>query len=136
MAKAAAKTTGKKKTFRKKEKKNIPVGVVYIAASFNNTMVSITDLEGNLVAQSSSGARGFKGSRKGTPFAAQQAASEAARKAMEAGMTSCEVRIKGPGGGRESAIRAIHNTGIRVTSIRDTTPIPHNGCRPPKRRRV
>ncbi|MEP6924298.1 MAG: 30S ribosomal protein S11 [Pyrinomonadaceae bacterium] len=136
MAKPAAKATGKKKTFRKKEKKNIPIGVVYIAASFNNTMISITDLEGNLVAQSSAGARGFKGSRKGTPFAAQQAASEAARKALEAGMTSCEVRVKGPGGGRESAIRAIHNTGIRVTIIRDTTPIPHNGCRPPKRRRV
>lgn len=135
MAKAA-KATGKKKTFRKKEKKNIPIGVVYIAASFNNTMISITDLEGNLVSQSSAGARGFKGSRKGTPFAAQQAASEAARKALEAGMTSCEVRVKGPGGGRESAIRAIHNTGIRVTIIRDTTPIPHNGCRPPKRRRV
>ncbi len=136
MAKAPAKTAGKKKAFRKKERKNIPIGVVYIAASFNNTMVSITDLEGNLVAQSSAGARGFKGSRKGTPFAAQQAAGEAARKAMEAGMTSCEVRVKGPGGGRESAIRAIHNTGIRVTIIRDTTPIPHNGCRPPKRRRV
>lgn len=136
MAKPAAKPTGKKKAFRKKEKKNIPIGVVYIAASFNNTMISITDLEGNLVAQSSAGARGFKGSRKGTPFAAQQAASEAARKALEAGMTSCEVRVKGPGGGRESAIRAIHNTGIRVTIIRDTTPIPHNGCRPPKRRRV
>ena len=136
MAKAAPKAAGKKKTFRKKEKKNIPIGVVYIAASFNNTMISITDLEGNLVAQSSAGARGFKGSRKGTPFAAQQAASEAARKALEAGMTSCEVRVKGPGGGRESAIRAIHNTGIRVTIIRDTTPIPHNGCRPPKRRRV
>lgn len=136
MAKPAAKAAGKKKAFRKKEKKNIPIGIVYIAATFNNTMISITDLEGNLVAQSSAGARGFKGSRKGTPFAAQQAASEAARKAMDAGMTSCEVRIKGPGGGRESAIRAIHNTGIRVTIIRDTTPIPHNGCRPPKRRRV
>ena len=136
MAKAAAKSTGKKKVFRKKEKKNIPNGIVYIAASFNNTMVSITDLEGNLVSQSSAGARGFKGSRKGTPFAAQQAASEAARKALEAGMQQCEVRVKGPGGGRESAIRAIHNTGIRVISIRDTTPIPHNGCRPPKRRRV
>lgn len=137
MAKAPAKSAaGKKKAFRKKERKNIPVGIVYIAATFNNTMVSITDLEGNLIAQSSSGARGFKGSRKGTPFAAQQAASEAARKAQEAGMTSCEVRIKGPGGGRESAIRAIHNTGIRVNLIRDTTPIPHNGCRPPKRRRV
>jgi small subunit ribosomal protein S11 len=136
MAKPAAKAAGKKKAFRKKEKKNIPVGIVYIAATFNNTMISITDTEGNLVAQSSAGARGFKGSRKGTPFAAQQAAVEAARKAMEAGMTSCEVRVKGPGGGRESAIRAIHNTGIRVMLIRDTTPIPHNGCRPPKRRRV
>src|SRR5215210_4154613 len=129
MAKAAG---GKKKVFRKKEKKNIPNGIAYIAASFNNTMISITDLEGNLIAQSSSGARGFRGSRKGTPFAAQQAANEA----REAGMTQCEVRVKGPGGGRESAIRAINNAGIRVTTIRDTTPIPHNGCRPPKRRRV
>src|SRR5215213_10192935 len=137
MAKATGKGAGKgKKTFRKKERKNIPIGVAVISASFNNTLISITDTEGNLVAQSSSGARGFRGSRKGTPFAAQQAASEAARKALEAGMTSCEVRVKGPGGGRESAIRAIHNTGIRVTAIRDTTPIPHNGCRPPKRRRV
>ncbi len=133
MAKA---TTTKKKTFRKKEKKNIPMGIVHIAASFNNTMVSITDTEGNLVAQSSSGARGFRGSRKGTPFAAQQAASEAAKKALEVGMREVQVRVKGPGGGRESAIRAINNAGIRVTSIRDTTPIPHNGCRPPKRRRV
>jgi len=133
MAKA---TTGKKKTFRKKEKKNIPVGIAFISASFNNTMISITDTQGNLIAQSSSGARGFRGSRKGTPFAAQQAASEVARKAGEAGMRECEVRVKGPGGGRESAIRAINNSGIRVTAIRDTTPIPHNGCRPPKRRRV
>jgi small subunit ribosomal protein S11 len=131
-----AKATTKKKTFRKKEKKVIPMGIVYIAASFNNTMISITDTEGNLVAQSSSGARGFRGSRKGTPFAAQQAASEAARKALEVGMREVQVRVKGPGGGRESAIRAINNAGIRVTSIRDTTPIPHNGCRPPKRRRV
>jgi small subunit ribosomal protein S11 len=131
-----AKAAGKKKVFRKKEKKNIPVGIAVVSASFNNTLISITDREGNLVAQSSSGARGFKGSRKGTPFAAQQAASEAARKAMEAGMKECEVRVKGPGGGRESAIRAIHNAGIRVTAIRDVTPIPHNGCRPPKRRRV
>ena len=134
MAKAA--TTTKKKNFRKKEKKNIPMGIVHIAASFNNTMISITDTEGNLVSQSSSGARGFRGSRKGTPFAAQQAASEAARKALEVGMREVQVRVKGPGGGRESAIRAINNAGIRVTSIRDTTPIPHNGCRPPKRRRV
>ena len=133
MAKAA---TTKKKTFRKKEKKNIPMGIVHISASFNNTMISITDTEGNLISQSSSGARGFRGSRKGTPFAAQQAASEAARKAMEVGMREVQVRVKGPGGGRESAIRAINNAGIRVTSIRDTTPIPHNGCRPPKRRRV
>jgi small subunit ribosomal protein S11 len=132
MAKAAA----KKKTFRKKERKNIPMGIVHIAASFNNTLISITDTEGNLVAQSSSGARGFRGSRKGTPFAAQQAATEAAKKAIEAGMREAEVRVKGPGGGRESAIRAINNAGIRVSSIRDTTPIPHNGCRPPKRRRV
>jgi small subunit ribosomal protein S11 len=127
---------GKKKTFRKKERKNIPTGIVFISASFNNTMVSITDTQGNLIAQSSSGARGFRGSRKGTPFAAQQAAAEAARKASEVGMREAEVRVKGPGGGRESAIRAINNAGIRVTAIRDTTPIPHNGCRPPKRRRV
>ena len=135
MAKQQA-SAGKKKTFRKKEKKNIPTGIVFISASFNNTMVSITDTQGNLIAQSSSGARGFRGSRKGTPFAAQQAASEAARKASEVGMREAEVRVKGPGGGRESAIRAINNAGIRVTAIRDTTPIPHNGCRPPKRRRV
>jgi small subunit ribosomal protein S11 len=133
---AKAKTAGKKKTFRKKEKKNIPSGIVHIAASFNNTLISITDTQGNLVAQSSSGARGFRGSRKGTPFAAQQAASEVARKAVDVGMREVEVRVKGPGGGRESAIRAIHHAGIRVLAIRDTTPVPHNGCRPPKRRRV
>jgi small subunit ribosomal protein S11 len=135
MAKAQA-TGGKKKVFRKKEKKNIPSGIVHIAASFNNTLISITDMEGNLVAQSSSGARGFRGSRKGTPFAAQQAAYEAANKAKDAGMQQAEVRVKGPGGGRESAIRAISNAGIRVMVIKDKTPIPHNGCRPPKRRRV
>jgi small subunit ribosomal protein S11 len=133
MAKAAA---TKKKTFKKKERKNIPTGIVHIAASFNNTLISITDSRGNLVAQSSSGARGFRGSRKGTPFAAQQAAGEAARKALDVGMREVEVRVKGPGGGRESAIRAVAQAGIRVLSIRDTTPIPHNGCRPPKRRRV
>jgi small subunit ribosomal protein S11 len=131
-----AKAPAKKKVYKKKEKKNIPVGIVHIAASFNNTLISITDANGNLVAQSSSGARGFRGSRKGTPFAAQQAASEVARKAVEVGMREAEVRVKGPGGGRESAIRAVVQAGIRVTSIRDTTPIPHNGCRPPKRRRV
>ncbi len=134
MAKAPAK--GKKKVYKKKERKNIPVGIVFIAASFNNTMVSITDPNGNLIAQSSAGAKGFRGSRKGTPFAAQQAAQDAARKASEVGLREVEVRVKGPGGGRESAIRAIAQAGIRVTSIRDTTPIPHNGCRPPKRRRV
>ena len=132
MAKAAT----KKKTFKKREKKNIPYGIVHISASFNNTLISITDAEGNLVAQCSSGARGFRGSRKGTPFAAQQAATEVARKALDAGMREVEVRVKGPGGGRESAIRAVSQVGMRVTSIRDTTPIPHNGCRPPKRRRV
>ncbi len=133
MAKA---TKGKKKVYKKKEKKNIPSGIVFISASFNNTLISITDTEGNLVSQSSSGARGFRGSRKGTPFAAQQAAYEAAKKATEVGMREVEVRVKGPGGGRESAIRALTQAGIRVTSILDTTPIPHNGCRPPKRRRV
>ncbi len=131
-----AKAKGKKSYSKKKEKKNIPTGIVFIAASFNNTMISITDPKGNLIAQSSAGARGFRGSRKGTPFAAQQAATDVAHKAMDAGMREVEVRVKGPGGGRESAIRAINNSGIRVTSIRDTTPIPHNGCRPPKRRRV
>ncbi|REJ77784.1 MAG: 30S ribosomal protein S11 [Acidobacteria bacterium] len=136
MAKGQKSTKGKKKVYKKKEKKNIPVGIAHIAASFNNTLISMTDPDGNLIAQSSAGAKGFRGSRKGTPFAAQQAAYDVARKAQEAGMRECEVRVKGPGGGRESAIRAINNAGIRVTSIRDTTPIPHNGCRPPKRRRV
>lgn len=121
---------------KKKEKKNIPSGIVHIKASFNNTLISITDPNGNLVAQSSAGAKGFRGSRKGTPFAAQQAAVDVGRKALDVGMREVEVRVKGPGGGRESAIRAISNLGIRVVSIRDTTPIPHNGCRPPKRRRV
>jgi small subunit ribosomal protein S11 len=126
----------KKKNYKKKEKKNIPRGIVHIQASFNNTIVSITDLSGNLLAASSSGALGFKGSRKGTPFAAQQAASKAASIAKESGMQSCEVRISGPGSGRESAIRAIQANGIEVQLIRDVTPIPHNGCRPRKRRRV
>ncbi|MBK7992778.1 MAG: 30S ribosomal protein S11 [Blastocatellia bacterium] len=134
----AKKTTAssKKKTFKKKEKKVIPQGIVHIQASFNNTLVSITDLEGNLVSASSAGALGFNGSRKGTPFAAQQAASKAATLAKEAGMQICEVRVKGPGSGRESAIRAVHSAGIDVRVIKDVTPIPHNGCRPPKRRRV
>jgi small subunit ribosomal protein S11 len=129
-------SAGKKKTFKKREKKVVPQGVVHIQASFNNTLISITDLTGNLVAQSSAGAMGFRGSRKGTPFAAQQAAFKAANIARDSGMRVCEVRVKGPGSGRESAIRAIQQAGIDVRIIRDVTPIPHNGCRPPKRRRV
>ncbi|MBX7221690.1 MAG: 30S ribosomal protein S11 [Blastocatellia bacterium] len=128
--------SSKKKAFKKREKKNIPQGIVHIQASFNNTLVSITDLAGNLVSASSSGALGFKGSRKGTPFAAQQAAARAAATAKENGMQSCEVRVKGPGSGRESAIRALQSVGIEVKVIKDVTPIPHNGCRPRKRRRV
>src|SRR5581483_408886 len=129
-------TAGKKKVFKKKEKKVVPNGIVHIQASFNNTLVSITDLQGNLVAQSSAGAMGFRGSRKGTPFAAQQAASKAAGIARDSGMRSCEVRVKGAGSGRESAVRAIQGAGIEIRLIRDVTPIPHNGCRPPKKRRV
>ena len=131
-----AKAGGKKKVFRKKEKKNVPNGIVHIAASFNNTMISITDLEGNLIAQSSAGARGFRGSRKGTPFAAQQASLTAANKAKETGLRTVEVRVAGPGSGRESAVRALATAGIEVRAIRDVTPMPHNGCRPPKKRRV
>ena len=130
------KKTGKKKTGKKREKLNIPAGIAHILATFNNTIISITDLEGNLLAASSAGAAGFKGSRKGTPFAAQQAASTAANAAKEYGMRSLQVFLKGPGAGRESAIRALQVAGLEVKSIRDITPIPHNGCRPPKRRRV
>ncbi|NDD62962.1 MAG: 30S ribosomal protein S11 [Acidobacteria bacterium] len=133
---AKQQTTAKKKVFKKKEKKLVPRGVVHIQASFNNTLISITDVEGNLVSQSSAGAMGFRGSRKGTPFAAQQASAKAAGIARDAGMHSVEIRVKGPGSGRESAIRAIQSAGINVSLIRDVTPIPHNGCRPPKRRRV
>lgn len=121
---------------RKKEKKNVPTGVAHIQATFNNTIVTITDPEGNAVAWASSGTQGFKGSRKSTPFAAQLAAQDAAKKAMENGMRNVEVFIKGPGGGREAALRSIQAAGLNVTLIRDVTPIPHNGCRPPKRRRV
>ena len=135
MAKAAAKA-GKKKVFKKKEKRIVPVGVVHILASFNNTLVSITDPDGKLVCWSSAGSLGFKGSRKGTPFAAQQAALRVANAARDHGMRSVEVRVKGPGSGRESAIRALATAGLEVRSIKDVTPIPHNGCRPPKRRRV
>jgi len=121
---------------KKKVQKNIPTGVAHIHATFNNTIVTITDTNGNAVAWSSAGVRGFKGSRKSTPFAAQLTAEDAARKAMDHGMKSVAVHVKGPGSGRESALRAIATTGMRVTLIRDVTPIPHNGCRPPKRRRV
>jgi small subunit ribosomal protein S11 len=136
MAKAAQKTAGKKKTFKKREKKSIPVGVVHVQASFNNTIITFTDQTGNVVAWSSSGSLGFRGSRKGTPFAAQQASLTAANKAKEVGMRVVEVRVAGPGAGRESAVRALATAGIDVRGIRDVTPIPHNGCRPPKRRRV
>ena len=121
---------------RKKEKKNVVVGVAHVAATFNNTIVTITDVNGNTVAWSSAGSRGFKGSRKSTPFAGQLAAEDAARKAAEHGMRTVAIFVKGPGSGRESALRAFQNVGMRVTLIRDVTPIPHNGCRPPKRRRV
>ncbi|HEY6249517.1 MAG TPA: 30S ribosomal protein S11 [Candidatus Angelobacter sp.] len=135
-APAAAPAKGKKKVFKKKERKNVPHGIAYIQASFNNTIVTITDGEGRTVAWKSSGSLGFRGSRKGTPFAAQQAAMNAANQAREHGMRSIEVRVNGPGSGRESAIRALASAGIDVKSIKDVTPIPHNGCRPPKRRRV
>ncbi|MGA3026558.1 MAG: 30S ribosomal protein S11 [Bryobacteraceae bacterium] len=136
MAKAPQKTAGKKKTFKKREKKSIPVGIVHVQASFNNTIITFTDQTGNVVAWSSSGSLGFRGSRKGTPFAAQQASLTAANKAKEVGMRVVEVRVAGPGAGRESAVRALSTAGIDVRGIRDVTPIPHNGCRPPKRRRV
>ena len=121
---------------RKKERREVPHGVAHIQATFNNTIVTITDLNGNTVAWSSAGVLRFKGSRKSTPFAAQLVAEDAARKAMEHGMKSVGVHVKGPGTGRESALRAIANTGLKITHIKDVTPIPHNGCRPPKRRRV
>lgn len=135
MAKAAAKT-GKKKVFKKKEKKVVPMGLVHIQATFNNTIVSIADPMGNVVAWSSAGSLGFRGSRKGTPFAAQQASLTAANKVREFGMRVVEVRISGPGAGRESAIRALATAGLEVRAIKDVTPVPHNGCRPPKKRRV
>lgn len=125
-----------KRTKKKKEKKNIPTGIVHINASFNNTTVTITDQTGNVVSWSSSGMVGFKGSRKGTPFASQKAAETAARLAHDNGMRTVGILVKGPGAGRESAMRAINTSGFKVTFIRDITPIPHNGCRPPKRRRV
>jgi small subunit ribosomal protein S11 len=126
----------KKTRTKKKEKKNISNGVVHIQSTFNNTIVTISDTAGNTVAWSSSGLQGFKGSRKSTPFAAQLAAQDAAKKAQEHGMRTVEVFVKGPGPGRESALRALQAAGFNVTVIKDVTPIPHNGCRPPKRRRV
>ena len=120
----------------KKERKNIPVGVAHIQATFNNTIVTFTDQKGNVVSWATSGGAGFKGSRKSTPYAAQVAAENAARKAQENGMRTVGVLVKGPGSGREAAMRAIHNAGFKISYIRDITPIPHNGCRPPKRRRV
>jgi small subunit ribosomal protein S11 len=121
---------------KKRERKNIASGVAHVAASFNNTKITIADAQGNCIAWSSAGTMGFKGSRKSTPYAAQVAAEDAGRKAMEHGMRTVEVNVSGPGSGRESALRALQAVGFVVTSIRDVTPIPHNGCRPPKRRRV
>ncbi len=129
----STKVVGKKS---KKEKKNVVHGIAHVRATFNNTLVTITDLEGNVVTWASSGSQGFKGSRKGTPFAAQQAATSAAGVARDHGVRSLDIRVKGPGSGRESAIRALQAAGVEIKSIKDVTPIPHNGCRPPKRRRV
>jgi small subunit ribosomal protein S11 len=121
---------------KRREKKNITSGVAHVSATFNNTMITITDAQGNTISWSSAGAQGFKGSRKSTPYAAQMAAEDAGKKAMEHGMKNLEVEVRGPGSGRESALRALQAAGFVITSIRDVTPIPHNGCRPRKRRRV
>ncbi len=131
MAKAKGKVSRKKK-----ERKNIQNGIAHIQSTFNNTLITITDMSGNTIAWSSAGSQGFKGSRKSTPFAAQLAADDAAKKAQEHGVQNIEVYVKGPGSGREAALRALQAAGFNVTLIRDVTPIPHNGCRPPKRRRV
>ncbi|GAB4297548.1 MAG: 30S ribosomal protein S11 [Myxococcota bacterium] len=120
----------------KKVKKNVPMAIAHVKATFNNTVITITDPQGNVLAWSSSGSKGFKGSRKSTPFAAQMASEDAARKAMEHGVRQVGVHVQGPGGGRESAVRSLQSAGLRITYVRDVTPIPHNGCRPPKRRRV
>jgi len=121
---------------RKRERKNISSGIAHVSATFNNTMITITDVQGNAISWSSAGGMGFKGSRKSTPYAAQMAAEDAGRKAQEHGMKTLEVNVRGPGSGRESALRALQAVGLTITAIRDVTPIPHNGCRPPKRRRV
>jgi small subunit ribosomal protein S11 len=127
----------KQKRTKKKEKKNVPIGRAYIQATYNNTIVTLTDLQGNVISWASSGGEGFRGSRKSTPFAAQMAAKVAAQKAIDsAGVRSIEVLVKGPGIGREAAIRSLSQSGLNITKIKDITPIPHNGCRPPKRRRV
>ena len=123
-------------TKKKETKKNIPTGVAHVNATFNNTIITITDSKGNTIAWSSAGAEGFKGSRKSTPFAAQLAAESAGKKAKENGVKTIEIEVRGPGAGRESALRALQSTGFIITAIKDVTPIPHNGCRPPKRRRV
>lgn len=121
---------------KKKERKNVPVGMAHIQATFNNTIITLTDPQGNVISWASAGTVGFKGSRKGTPYAAQMAAASAARKAMDNGLRQVEVLVKGPGSGREASIRALQGAGLNISSIRDVTPIPHNGCRAPKRRRV
>jgi len=126
----------KPKKVKKKVKKNVPYGIVHIKASFNNTIVSVSDKQGSTIAWASAGSVGFKGSRKSTPFAAQLAAENCAKKAMEHGVRSVEIYVKGPGSGRESAIRSLQSVGLEITVIKDVTPIPHNGCRPPKQRRV
>ena len=131
-----ARTAAPAPRLRRRERKNITSGTAHVNATFNNTMITITDAQGNTIAWSSSGSQGFKGSRKGTPFAAQVAAQAAGNNAKDVGLRSVDVMVKGPGAGRESAIRALQTVGIDVKSIRDVTPIPHNGCRPPKRRRV
>jgi small subunit ribosomal protein S11 len=125
----------RKRTTKRKARKNIPLGVAHIHTTFNNTIVTITDLDGNAIAWSSAGALGFKGSRKSTPFAAQMSAEAAAKAAMDNGMLKVEVSVKGPGPGREAAIRSLHAAGLEITAIKDVTPVPHNGCRPPKRPR-
>ncbi|MBP9111851.1 MAG: 30S ribosomal protein S11 [Polyangiaceae bacterium] len=135
-AKTSVAPAGKGKQPKKKAKKNVAMGIAHVMSSFNNTVVTITDINGNTVSWASAGSRGLKGSRKATPFAAQLAAEEAGRKAMEHGMRSVAVFVKGPGNGRENALRALQSVGFRVSIIRDVTPVPHNGCRPPKRRRV
>jgi len=127
---------GQKKRTSKKVKKNIPIGAAHIQTTFNNTIITITDQVGNVMAWSSAGSLGFKGSRKGTPFAAQMASETAAKKAMEMGLKQVDVFVKGPGAGRETAIRALQSAGLEITLIKDVTPVPHNGCKPPKRRRV